>query len=149
MKYRKLRIAWSVAWGIVCLLMITLWVRSHAKYSRIAYPVTRNLTLAAVSLRGKVVIATSDRLNTRNLQVEVGPSELVNSDSYGAMFLLAVRRRPNSSGLRIRYWAMVAVTLVCVAAPWATTPWRHSLRTLLIATTLIAVLLGAIVYAMK
>jgi hypothetical protein len=25
MKYRKLRIAWSVAWGVACLLLIGLW----------------------------------------------------------------------------------------------------------------------------
>jgi hypothetical protein len=29
MKYRKLRIAWSVGCGIVCLLLIALWVRSY------------------------------------------------------------------------------------------------------------------------
>jgi hypothetical protein len=31
MKYRKLRIAWSVAWGILCLLLIVLIVRSYSK----------------------------------------------------------------------------------------------------------------------
>lgn len=30
MKYRKLRIAWSVAWGVACLLLIALWVRSYS-----------------------------------------------------------------------------------------------------------------------
>jgi hypothetical protein len=29
MRFRKLRIAWSVAWGILCLLLIALWVRSY------------------------------------------------------------------------------------------------------------------------
>jgi hypothetical protein len=29
MKYRNLRIAWSVAWGVVCLLLVVLWVRSY------------------------------------------------------------------------------------------------------------------------
>jgi hypothetical protein len=29
MKHRKLRIAWSVAWGIVVVLLIALWVRSY------------------------------------------------------------------------------------------------------------------------
>src|SRR6478736_3779717 len=28
MKYRKLRIAWSVVWGMFCLALIALWVRS-------------------------------------------------------------------------------------------------------------------------
>src|SRR5918995_3829478 len=29
MKYGKLRIAWSVGWGLLCLLLIVLWVRSY------------------------------------------------------------------------------------------------------------------------
>src|SRR4051794_7311826 len=29
MKYRKLRIAWSVTWGIAAVLLIALWVRSY------------------------------------------------------------------------------------------------------------------------
>src|SRR6476659_6230618 len=37
MKYRKLRIAWSVVWGILCLLMITLWVRSYWQIEHILW----------------------------------------------------------------------------------------------------------------
>src|SRR4051794_33980026 len=29
MKYRKLRIAWSVVWGLAAVLLIVLWVRSY------------------------------------------------------------------------------------------------------------------------
>ena len=29
MRFRKLRIAWSVGWGIACVLLIVLWVRSY------------------------------------------------------------------------------------------------------------------------
>ena len=29
MRFRKLRIAWSVGWGVACLLLIALWVRSY------------------------------------------------------------------------------------------------------------------------
>ena len=31
MKHRKLRIAWSVAWGVVAVLLCVLWVRSYWK----------------------------------------------------------------------------------------------------------------------
>ena len=30
MKYRKLRIAWSVTWGVAAVLLIALWVRSYS-----------------------------------------------------------------------------------------------------------------------
>jgi hypothetical protein len=29
LRYRKLRIVWSVGWGIACVLLIALWVRSY------------------------------------------------------------------------------------------------------------------------
>ena len=29
MKYRKLRIAWSVAWGVMAVLVCVMWVRSY------------------------------------------------------------------------------------------------------------------------
>jgi hypothetical protein len=31
MKFRKLRIAWSVVWGLLALLLIGLWVRSYCR----------------------------------------------------------------------------------------------------------------------
>ncbi len=31
MKHRKLRITWSVAWGIVAVLLLAMWLRSHWK----------------------------------------------------------------------------------------------------------------------
>ena len=29
MRFRKLRIAWSVVWGLAAVLLIVLWVRSY------------------------------------------------------------------------------------------------------------------------
>ena len=29
MRFRKLRIAWSVAWGVLAVLLCVLWVRSY------------------------------------------------------------------------------------------------------------------------
>src|SRR5689334_2821902 len=29
MKYRKVRIAWSAAWGVAAVLLVVLWVRSY------------------------------------------------------------------------------------------------------------------------
>lgn len=54
MKHRKLRIAWSVGGGIVCLLLILLWVRSYWWADLLAY--TRGQTYLAVG-SGRVEIA--------------------------------------------------------------------------------------------
>ena len=81
MKYRKLRIAWSVVWGIVAVLFATVWVCSSWWEDIIVY-------------------------------------------------------------------RCLAVLLATVAvAPLV--PWRFSLRTLLIASTLIAIGLGLIVWATR
>jgi hypothetical protein len=49
--------------------------------------------------------------------------------------------------VRTPHWLPILLSAALVAAPWLR--WRFSLRTLLIATTLVAVVLGAIVYATR
>src|SRR4051812_42777282 len=59
MKHRKLRIAWSVASGALCLLMIVFWVRSYwiaDAWGRGSFgPDTTTLT-AILSSRGVVIL---------------------------------------------------------------------------------------------
>jgi hypothetical protein len=88
MRYRKLRIAWSVACAIACLLLMALWVRSYA------------------------VLDFVHRHNAHLIQTAIG--------FFSVLF------------------AFLAV------APWLR--WRFSISTMLIATALVAVVLGAIVY---
>ena len=47
MRFRKLRIAWSIAWGIACLLLIALWVRSYWHWDEVGgpFPVVKGLML--------------------------------------------------------------------------------------------------------
>ena len=49
--------------------------------------------------------------------------------------------------VRFPHWLPVFVTATIAALSWL--PWRFSLRTLLIVTTLVAVVLGLIVYAVR
>jgi hypothetical protein len=50
-------------------------------------------------------------------------------------------------GVGCAYWLASMVSIAFAAGPWF--HWRFSLRTLLIGMTLLAVVLGAIVYAMR
>jgi hypothetical protein len=60
MKYRKLRIAWSVAWGVVAVLLVVLWVRSYWVCDN---PVRSGKpSYGIVSLRGVLAIIGSDDL---------------------------------------------------------------------------------------
>jgi hypothetical protein len=47
------------------------------------------------------------------------------------------------------YWFLILLTAAIAAAPWLRWPKRFSLRTLLIATTLVAVVLGLIVAVLR
>ena len=49
--------------------------------------------------------------------------------------------------IRVPYWFLLVGSSLMAAVPWL--PWRFTLRTLLIATTLVAVVLGLIVYATR
>ena len=53
-----------------------------------------------------------------------------------------------TSELPFGYW-FLRIAALFAAAPWMRCLWRFSLRTLLIATTLVAVVLGLIVYVSR
>jgi hypothetical protein len=46
----------------------------------------------------------------------------------------------------VPYWLLTVIVASFTAAPWIRSRWTFSLRTLLIATTLIAVLLGLVAW---
>src|SRR4051812_11045209 len=47
MRYRKLRIAWSVCWGLACVLLIVLWVRSYRVIDVINWTTSTRLSVAS------------------------------------------------------------------------------------------------------
>jgi hypothetical protein len=57
----------------------------------------------------------------------------------------------NGVGVLCRYWLLVLATALCgvVVAPWKLVSWRFTTCTLLIATTLVAVVLGLAVWAAR
>src|SRR5690348_9197803 len=55
MKYRDLRIAWSVLWGVVAVLLILLWVRSYSRLDALFCEHLRNV----VSSRGELCFSCS------------------------------------------------------------------------------------------
>ena len=44
MKHRKLRIAWSVAWGVLASMLIVLWLDSYWHLEGVAEPLNRMLS---------------------------------------------------------------------------------------------------------
>jgi hypothetical protein len=60
MRFRKLRIAWSVAWGLPAALLIVLWVQSYSHTMSFAASFPRSGLCAALdSTRERVLISAS------------------------------------------------------------------------------------------
>ena len=118
MRFRKLRIAWSVVCGIACVLLIAWGLRS---YSREIF----------ISLRGHWI-----------------------GFYHGTIMIDAYRPNlrgtgwiPVGEGFRFPHWFLILVFGTFAITPWISSlRYRFSLRTLLIATTLVAVVLGLIVW---
>jgi hypothetical protein len=132
MKFRKLRIAWSVGCGILCLLLIILWVRSYSHSDELTGTFGNHLGFVIQSEQGQMRYGKPwDEKPSWNFD----SSPL--GDDYPPSF-------PPMGGFDWPLWLAVLLTGTLIVIPWLR--WRFTLRTLLIATTLVAVVLGLIVW---
>ena len=151
MNYRKLRIAWSVGCGILCVLLIVLWVRSYNRGDILQAPVSTTRGIGFTSLRGWVKFSSfrttgngSWRMSSQHADEAMRP--------YGEFFEAQQNHwKFGTHMLKGTYAIMMPHWFILLTAPLAGVPWinrskRFSLRTLLIATTLVAVVLGLIVW---
>jgi hypothetical protein len=135
MRFRKLRIAWSVFWGLACVLLIALWVRSYSWYD---FTQSGGIT----SANGKLHLGRTVTI-TRYADYSPSPQQLI-ENRFGMLSITSagVTAVPSGGGITIPYWLLQVPVLVLAAAPWK----RFSVRTLLIAITLVAVVLGIATY---
>lgn len=148
MKYRKLRIVWSVAWGLVASLLCVLWVRSYWWYDL-------KQGGGITSANGCLHVGREVKLTWYADSTPIKP-EIITHE-FGFTTITTVGPTVGSTavpvgggGIGLPYWLLVMSALALVVAPWIRQlPYRFSLRALLIATTLVAVGLGLIVWAMR
>jgi hypothetical protein len=136
---RLLRIAFSVVCGIICLLLFALWVRSYWRSDVLWYADHTGHFLTVGSAGGSMYLVGPSHVDTRTS----GYLSRVSVKPRSPFYL----RWANPAHIRFPHWVLVVMGVVIAAIPWARVSF--SLRTLLIATTLVAVLFGAIVYAMR
>jgi hypothetical protein len=143
MRFRKLRIAFSVVCGIACVLLIALWVRSYFRLDDLSY---RDIHIS--SLRG--ILFFNGEVFLDETTDEAGPTEF-------KLFRYTLFLYSNASHdvgvigdeIAIPEWVLVGSTALIGVLPWIQWSNRFSLRSLLIATTLIAVMLGLIVWSIR
>ena len=163
MKYRKLRIAWSVAWGMVAVLLCVMWVRSYWVTDSAEYLVPNWRDFAIGSARGYVILFESDepskgkKYSYSGLVIKRIPETLrINSilfESHESTCILGKIYYQSKPGwgitLTLPNWFTLLVVAGLAGVPWIRWTNRFSLRTLLIATTLVAIGLGLIVWAAR
>jgi hypothetical protein len=129
MRFRKLRIAWSVGWGLLAVLLIALWVRSIYFVDGIKYHSSGMLT-AVATMKGAIGLSRK-------------PSPILDTD-WSYLTAPAPKQLPKGGVLFIPLWLVTTTVGGLSIVPWV--PYRFSLRTLLIGTTLVAVVLGLVVW---
>jgi hypothetical protein len=140
MRFRKLRIAWSLLWGVAALLIVILWARSYRSMDQLGGPLSKTRIILIGSINGHLLVQWpfhdwGYRWNVR--------STLLNSaDRPSSPFDMEFRRLPD--GFAMSQWFLAVMAVTIGSLPWLC--FRFSLRTLLMATTLLALLLGLIVY---
>ena len=151
MKFRKLRIAFSIGCGLACLLICVMWIRSYWTFYA-----CRDSIWHVQSARGVLVVfevPQTDEWQTWSFPVDgVGPTEHLKYLMSGSLKTLSQRIASLSTTVSnvgpplavLPYWIVVLPLTALAAAPLVR--WRFSLRMLLIATTLVAVVLGLIVW---
>jgi hypothetical protein len=152
MRFRKLRIAWSVFWGAAAVLLIVLWVRSYWWCDNVIGPLGATRSFCVWSDRGQLGIC----LVPQRLQslADGGPwasghawlGDLSPRD-YG--FTPWLPSWATENYVVAPTWLIALLIAAIAAASWMHWSIRFRLRTLLFATTLAAVVLGLIVYAAR
>lgn len=151
--FRKLRIAWSIVGGILCVLLIWLWVRSYWWQNVVIWQSTNNYVKAA-SLRGRVlfervqykVMSNKWTIASSRLSDQEDAYQDENGQQVDSYWFHIMRYKAWNQYV-VPDWFIVFITVCLTFAPWLR--WRFSLRTLLIATTLVAVVLGLAVWATR
>ena len=145
---RYLRIVFSAGCGVACVLLVALWVRSYWKWDRLFYFSTSGWTVVLNSVGGDTaagIETASTPSSSSGFEFEsLMASQLqLNSTERGFNFI----QKANMSIVSTPYWFLVLISATIAAMPWLR--WRFSLRTLLIATSLVAVVLGLILWAYR
>jgi hypothetical protein len=146
MKYRKLRVAWSVGWGILCVLLIVLWVRSYWRMDSAWLHFSNPNALRFNSTAGQLRMEAYHNEGSWAYEPKLLDSTPIDY-SHVPLPKFGIELNSAYVVLLLPHWLKGLICLALAAVPWLN--WRFSLRTLLIVMTLVAVGLGAIVYAVR
>jgi hypothetical protein len=144
MRFRKQRIAWSVFWGMVCVLMFLLWMRSYKYFDDATYNAgARGVSIS--SLRGAIVVRFGPVVSRRFFSQSSIALEDFKANLFPSPY--GIHTKAPWVIISLPHWFYVVITAATALLAWFAPSYkRFSLRTVLIATTLVAGMLGLIVW---
>jgi len=166
---RYLRIAFSVACGLACMTLIVWWARSYVYSDTLTGPMSESKRLLVSSLAGAIQFRMDDRgwsdanaYRSRIATDAVADLNKLLDDLSEMRSKLGLKQTRTKIDMTMRigwerdtlflpYWLLVLLTGGSAAALGMRRPYRFKfgLRTLLIATTLVALVLSLIAYAVR
>ncbi len=150
-KHRKLRIAWSVAWGIVAVLLVMLWVRSYwwTDYLQLPTEAVHAVALQSYGASMNLIFFDSSSLGVRldfALRASTADHDSPWMRKHGMLSGFAMVSTPTSFNIAAPNWFLIILSVALGGLLWLPSSRRFTLRTLLIATTLVAISLGLIMW---
>jgi hypothetical protein len=141
-----MRIAVTALSLTACLLLLALWVRSTSRYDNIVITVPNFCRAVTWSIDGTLIL-TMKYGGTASAGWQISMNRI---SARGGEFLYGFNLQSHPGGwfCTVPHWFALLLSMIFAAVPWIHWSRRYSLRTLLIATTLVAVGLGLSVLAL-
>jgi hypothetical protein len=147
---KYLRIAVTALSLTACVLLVALWVRSHNWREGIdGAVVSHQVMITSLEGRLRLAVARDDYWPGTAFYFSRLPKDASTGWTQHPSTTLGFQGGISKDWVTVGmpHWFLILVigAAAVVAAPWVKRPWRFSLRTLLIATTLVAVGLSLVV----
>jgi hypothetical protein len=149
---RSLRIAWSVTWGIVAVLLVALWVRSFwilDFVGRGIFEPSETVTISVMSEQGSIVLHRGKHALGEKLRALTDQWEHHTATAKPNTGHFLWHHSNNDLWMQFPIWVPGILVAIAGWIPWFGLKGSFGLRTLLIAATLVSVGLGLIVLAVK
>ena len=153
---KYLRIAVSVVFGILSIVLIVLCVRSFSLQDVVSagdphFPRCFQFVSGQGKARVNFYEASPSHAYWEWLSMPFAGRPVSNGPYSGpaATPAFSIYWTRTALAVNLPYWCCILICVCFAALPWMRWSNRFSVRTLLIATTLVGLLLGAIVYAIR
>jgi hypothetical protein len=151
---RRVRIAMSMFFGVLTLGLCVLWVRSYSTWRSTHGPVGKHV-LNFQWAKGEIGIGYWDwkykhfpwSFHSNIVDERIWPSATGGPPLSKLGIRWYKQLAPAMTLVVIPFWLPILIAVAIAATPWIRHFYHFSLRTMLIATTLVAVALGLIAWA--